>query len=157
MAVVELYGSAAVDPAANPTEPIGAPKNARVRALQSTVEVGATDSTGSTYHMGKVPSNGRPLQNGSRLYGDAITATGGADLDFGDANDPNGLVAGADLATALAASALSAVDIDKVGKAFWEILGYTEDPGGELDLYLTLTDNANAAGTLSVELLYTVD
>lgn len=110
-------------------------------------DVGAADRL----FVAQLPSDVRLLRR-SVLRCSALT--GATDNDFGDANDPDGLLDGQTFATATEVSAINGVAIGNNGKMLWEQLGYTEDPGGLLDLYVTFNAAPTANGTLYFELHY---
>lgn len=128
------------------------------KQFAGTVEAMAGDSIGSTYRMFRIGSWMRPVS--LMLFCDMIT---GAAADLGlyrTASD-----GGAPFARALFASAqtLNAVitegrnirfeqdDIANVEKRVWELLGLSADPNLEYDVVLTLTANAGASGTISLQ------
>lgn len=132
-----------------------------------TVETTATDSIGSTYIMCQVPSNARVHQ--VLLYCDDIGTTGEADIGLYRTTADGSAVVDADFfasAVVLDSGALNAVDvtheaaagtglnIDDVEKPLWSALGLTTDPRIMYDVVLTLTEAANAAGTLSLKVAY---
>ncbi|SFI84238.1 hypothetical protein [Albimonas pacifica] len=134
------------------------PKDANMVAVCSTVEVTAAASATSTYTMGRVASAARimPL---STLYWDDLASTGAPTLDIGFAADPDALNDGLDAATAASsAGVFKAANIANVGLPAWQLAGLSSDPGGFLDVIVTLADaDANTGGTLSMVLIYTVD
>jgi len=137
------------------------PGKGNANALQvlatATVEIGAAAATGTTYSMGRIPSNAR-LSGISQLYWDDL-GTNASDLDLGlasvDANitsDPDALSDGHDAATAGSGNAITLVA--DYGLPAWDFVnGQTTDPGGQLDVYVTLTTAvASTGGTVTVEL-----
>lgn len=155
MAVVTKYGTEFTK-TRPPREMIDvAVQHGRVRSLHDTVEITAGDSINSKYFLAKVPSNAR-IEPQSQIHFDAIGTS--VTLDIGDANDPDGLATFIDISAAGSSIVLEAVDIEDYGKYLWELLGYSEDPGGQLDLYGTLKGAAAVnTGTLTLALLYIVD
>lgn len=136
------------------------PKTANLVSVFSTVEVGSDDSANSTYTMARIPSNAR-IMPGSTVYWDDLASTGSPTLDVGLAgsqitNDPDALNNGLDC-TGAGSSGIFADHADG-GKFAWELAGETSDPGGMLDIYVSLVDAAvNVGGTVSLELTYVVD
>lgn len=132
--------------------------------LDSTVEVAAGASTGSTYTFARIPTDAR-IHGTSRIAGDILDATANTPtLDLGfkavDGNFTTSVTAlndGIDLSgTAFDVRLLK--DIATSGKMVWEILGLTSDPGGLADVTGTILDFAAAAGgTLTLTLVYSVD
>jgi len=135
-----------------------------VKVVAATVEVGAADSATSTYAMFRIPSNARILGS-STLYADDLAASGSPTIDIGlfavDSNitsDDDALRADIDVFTA-AANTRVVTDVANIGKMAWEFVsGQATDPGGVLEVKLTLKDAAvNTGGTLTLELFYTLD
>jgi hypothetical protein len=129
----------------------------------STIELAASAS-GSTVKVGRFPSNAR-ISLHSDIYYDDLATSGSPTIDIGvgsvDSNitsDPDALNDGLNASSA-ASNARIVKDIANVGKQLWEYVnGQTSDPGGELDIYLSVKDAAtNAAGTISTEIIYTID
>ena len=137
------------------------PKMANLVAVASTVEVTAAASATSTYTMARVPSNAR-LMAMSTLYFDDLASSGAPTLDIGLAgsqitDDPDALNDGIDCATA-AGSSRMIKEIADAGKFAWELAGETSDPGGMLEIYVSILDAAtNTGGTMTLELVYSVD
>lgn len=124
----------------------------RVRLMSDVIEVPIT-AANDTISVAKLPSNAVLLPI-STVYFDDLDI---ADMDFGGVNDPDGLAAAIDMATAAGNSSLmTAVAIENYGKKLWELLGYTADPKTQLDLFFTVND-IGAAGSLSTLIYYTVD
>lgn len=168
MAVVNLYGSKVMTGIANTipaTKARVSQSGGKVRSAVDTVEVGAADSATSTYTMARIPSNAVILDQ-SELSWDDLASTGAPTLDIGLkaasgqslTDDPDALNNGLDAATATRGARVLD-NVDDAGKRAWEyIAGVTEDPGGWLDVYVTLADAAvNVGGTLSLSLQYAVD
>lgn len=132
------------------------------KLVTTTVEV-ATGATGSTYKLCRIPADAR-ISGLSTIYWDDLATSGAPDLDFGlasvDSNitsDPDALNDGLD-ASATGSSAL-VKDRANYGKRAWEYVnGQTVDPGGQLDIYMTTTTApVNSAGTVTLDLVYTLD
>ena len=68
----------------------------------------------------------------------------------------NCVFAGGGVSGALAAAskALTAIDLADLRKPLWQIAGYTDNPGGMLDIVGTLNAAAGAAGTITLTLLF---
>ena len=139
-----------------PREMIDVAKNhGRVRIAIDEFEadesvIAATDRI----HIARIPSNAVLLPI-STLYFDILGTS--ATVDFGDTEDPNGLATVIDVATAGNASLLEAVDIADYGQRLWELLGYTSDPGGLIDLFLTVVADIVTSGTIKSIIYYVVD
>lgn len=140
----------------------------RLRVWSETVEVGSADSATSTYHMARLPSNAR-LFGLSKWYWDDLASAGSPTLDLGLFN-PTGLSGGtddsttgsvtdgADAATVNAVGTACVKDPAKMGKRLWEIWGLSADPRQEIDVKVMLLDaDVNVGGTVTVELVYSLD
>lgn len=133
------------------------------KPLVSTVELAASAS-GTTINFGKVPSNARVL-GVSRIAADDLATVGSPTLDLGFAPvngnitaDPDALNDGLAVSAALSATAV-VKDIANYGKQAWEFVnGQTSDPGGAFEVTGTVKDApTDAAGTVTLELLYVID
>lgn len=124
----------------------------------STIELAASAS-GVTVKLGRIPSNARILPTGL-IYNDDLATSGSPTLDLGLASVDSNITSDPDaLNNGLAASAATSTttviaDPANAGKRAWEFVnGQSTDPGGQLDVYLSVKDAAtNAAGTVTVEL-----
>lgn len=136
-----------------------------VKSLVSTVEL-AGSASGTTIDFGNIPSNAR-IMGQSTIYWDDLATSGSPTLDLGiaavdgnlaNANDPDALSNGHDVATA-AGSASVIGDIANIGLPAWDyVASETSDPGGVLQVYGSVKDAAtNATGTVTLELYYVVD
>ena len=131
--------------------------------ITHTVEVSAAASDTSTYHMGHLPSNAR-LQPQSVIGLDDLASTGSPTLDVGTfnvadgtADDVDAINDGLDAATASNSTPLIK-DVADWGRPLWEIAGASSDPGGYIDIFVTMDDaDTNTGGTLSVSLVFTLD
>lgn len=140
------------------------PTHQGTNTLTATVEMTAGAEATSTYWMGRVPTNAR-IMPGSELFSDDLATTGSPTIDIGlfavGANvtsDDDALNDGIGVAAAAAVTRL-VKDHANFGKRAWEFVnGVTSDPGGFLDIKLTLKDAAcDSGGTLTLALVYTVD
>ncbi len=129
----------------------------------STIEL-AGSASGTTILLGRFPSNARIALH-SAVYWDDLATTGSPTLDIGigpvNGNvtaDPDALNDGLNLSSA-ASSSRVVKDVANVGKRLWEYVnGQTTDPGGELDIYLSVVDAATTAtATISAELSLYMD
>jgi hypothetical protein len=136
-----------------------------VKCLQAHVSVGSADSATSTYAFGKIPSNARILGI-SRLHYDDLATSGSPTLDIGlfavDGNvtsDADALNDGIDAGAANGASVSVIKDKANYGKYAWEhVASTTTDPGGELEVKVSLLDaDVNAGGDVFLELFYVID
>lgn len=162
MAVKTYYGSGQYDPATKPRVPLpGEETQGHVKQLVSTKPLLNGDSATSTINFGSVPSNARihPL---SLLSNDGLTSLVDFDLGIGKTvggtftmKDADCLVDGADIHTAGTKNAVSAVAIENYRKPLWEIAGYSDDPGGDLDIVGTInTAGPTADGDVTLNFLY---
>lgn len=172
MGIVNLYGSrvmtglvAASPSLADPGEGGGV-----LRYWCDTVEVGAADSATSTYRLARIPSNAR-ISGLSRLHYDDLASAASPTLDIGVfntnipfartaiTNDPVALNDGIDAGAASGASVAVIKDKANYGKRLWEYVnGQTTDPGGLLDIVVSLVDaDVNVGGTMTLELVYSID
>ena len=137
-----------------------------MRCVTATVEIGSTDTNASAYTFFRIPSDARILGT-SREWHDDLASTGAPTLDIGlfavngnVTSDDDALNDGLDAASANATAGISLVkDIANYGKRAWEFVsGVTADPGGFLDVKVTLQDAAvNVGGTVTLELHYMED
>lgn len=133
------------------------PTHGRPVAFVTTLEVAAAASAGSVYPMIRVPS-GMHIMGASKVHFDDLASSGSPTIDFGikavDANittDADALNDGVDVATA-AGSASLIKDIVNYGKKAWEFSSATDDPGGFIDITVSILDAAtNTGGTLTLE------
>jgi hypothetical protein len=159
MAVKNFIASGALDPSNPKQQPLPAEVvDGKVKPLISTQEIVACDAT-STVKFGAIPSNARILVQSVVGY-DAITGATDFDLGIGKTDggvltvkDADCLIDGADIHTA--GSKAIGVDLASLGKAAWELAGYTADPGGNVDIVGTFNQAPTAGGTLTLSLLYT--
>lgn len=129
-----------------------------------TVEVAAADDDGSVFRFARLPSNARITS--IVRFNDAITAGTAYEIGLHQTAANGGAAADADLfATTVDLSTASVVgvesrfeaaNIDGIEKRLWELLGLTADPRVDYDLTFTGTTVGTAAGTISVEVRYTV-
>lgn len=153
MAVVTKYSQAARDPSAGKT-PKAYHTRASVRAMVGSIAVANGDSIASKFYIGKIASNARLLPSSTLRY-TAITS-GATNLGFDITDKGAVLVSAQSIASAGSSSAVAAVAVADLVKPLWQLAGYTQDPGTELDIVATLTAAAAAAGTLVVDLHFAV-
>lgn len=145
------------------TSVVGKGDAGNVKNVTSVVEIAAGATVGQTFKFARIPSNARILGS-SELYWDDLS-TASPDLDFGlasvDGNitsDPDCLNDGLDAGTASAGVKLIKT-FDNIGKQAWEYVnGQTTDPGGSLDVYMSVTVVAlDDGGTVGASIDYTID
>lgn len=133
----------------NPTSPDAIDsvfRAAEIRAVNSTVEVGDGDEPGSRYFVGYVPSSGL-LDAGSLVMHDATGLT----VQLGFKDNPNAFgefdmsLQGGGPLVDLQDTAGTDVGINDLGQRFWEHAGLARDPGGELDVLLTVVGGVGVA------------
>lgn len=139
---------------------------ASLKIVEGTVEVGSSDSANSTYTFFRIPTKAR-ISMLSTIRWDDLASTGSPTLDIGLAavnsnvtSDPDALNDGLDAAASGTPNAGYVIkDIANAGKKAWEFVnGVTSDPGGDLDVYVSLLDAAvNVGGTISLTLVYSLD
>lgn len=139
------------------------PTGPGLNVFSSTVEVGSSDSATSTYLMARLPADAR-IHPSSLVGWDDLASTGAPTLDIGTfnmggsiADDDDAINDGLDAATATTGTHILK-DVADYGKTLWEIAGGSSNPGGWVDIYITLKDAAvNVGGTLSMSIVYSVD
>lgn len=163
MAVENINGSLVMTDleAAIQTLPPVSLNGGRVRASIDTVEVNSAASATSTYLMHRLPSNAR-IMPGSKIMLDDLASAGAPTIDIGVfgnqiTDDDDALNDGIDAATAGESAMVK--DIANWGLPLWDYVnGQTEDPGGLLDIKLTLKDaDVNVGGTITSIVFYTID
>jgi hypothetical protein len=137
----------------------------RVHHARAAAAIANGDSSTSKYIFFQVPSNAVPLSCrvsapdiGTTTVGHfglyKTTADGGAvvDADFFKASVSlkDGAIAKSEIVNG------NVVTLANANKPIWDHLGLTADPGIFYDVVLTLTADADAAGSVQVELDYTV-
>jgi hypothetical protein len=128
--------------------------------FESTVEVSAAASDGSTYKMALVPSNAR-ISVQSRIITDDLASSGSPTVDVGVSgdqitDDPDAIGAGFDVTGTVNASIFS--EHANAGKYLWELAGESSDPGGQIWIQFEIDDAAtNTGGTMTLSLVYWID
>lgn len=167
MAVVDKAGSvnnlSSVD-TANALIAENVTNGGKLKFIVETVEVAAADDDGSVYRFARLPSNA-VLKSVVGLH-DAIT--GGTDYDCGfyDIPGTNGgavidkdvLADGVDISSAARTTDfLQTVDVANIHTKVFELAGLSEDPKKLVDLALTGNTVGTAAGTISLQITYSLD
>ena len=161
MAVANTKSNAVTNADASPRVPNSSYfEDGHARESVATVEVAAADDDGSVYRMCRVPSGARISH--ILVANDAITAGTAYDFgvyrtaaDGGAAVDDDLFMSAVDMSSArdqltdLTYESAS-INIDKVEKRLWELLGLSADPFVEYDLAFTADTVGTAAGTISV-------
>ena len=98
-----------------------------------------------TISLGVFPSNTVLDPDGCMAWFDDLGT--GVTMDVGDADNPDALVDGQDVAAAAGSfSLLKTVDLADHFKPLWQMLGHATDPGGNIELVATIL-GAAATGT----------
>jgi hypothetical protein len=129
-----------------------------------TVEVAAADDDNSVYRVARVPSNARI--SSVEVFNDAITGGTAYHVGLHQTAANGGAAAAADVfATSVDLSSANltplevtyeALNIDKIEKRVYELLGETTDTQRDYDLTLTGATVGSGAGTISVRVRYTI-
>ncbi len=138
--------------------------NGLLHEVVGTVETLAADDAASVYRLCRVPSNAR--LSSILLASDAITGASASDVgvyrtaaDGGAVVDADAFANDVDISNATAFTEVilqkTATDIVKVEKQVWEVAGMTSDPGGHLDICVTVND-VTAAGTISMKVKFVI-
>lgn len=136
------------------------------RVLCGTVEVGSVDSSTSTYTFFRIPTAARILGRSTIFWDDLSSTTPGTPtLDIGLFAVDGNITSDADalndglLAGTASTGAAVVKDMANFGKRAWEFVnGQTSDPGGCLDVKVSLVDaDVDAGGTVTMELRYLLD
>jgi len=130
------------------------------KVAKSAATVSATQASGDTIRMVRVPSNAR-IDAVLLTTADATTA-GNVDIGIYQTEENGGAVVDSDLfASALALTGGPFVRSDQTfesgeytyaesAKPLWEVLGLTSDPGREYDVVLKVTTTGDGMGTVVV-------
>jgi hypothetical protein len=148
MAVVTVYGTGYKDPASLATVDATLGEG-RVVSLNSKATVTNGDSAASVYYLGRVPSNAIILP-GSRLDNGAVT---GASASLGFKTATAALIPASSIATA-GTIGMTALTPATLNNRAWQLAGFSSDPGGMLDVILTLTVAATATAAVNCCLIY---
>lgn len=115
----------------------------------------ASPAQNSTHRFQRLPSNAR-LHSLSRIYWGDLASSGSPTLSVGLASVNNNfgaaqataLTSSLDAATATPTGAMLTAHTNS-GKTLWELAGLSEDPGGLIDIYVTI---AAAAANLTADI-----
>lgn len=163
MAVVNLKSTAVTNANATPRtqNPVGIENGTVVRAVNGFANIANGNSTGSTYRVGKIRS--ADYVDRIRIVSADVGTTTAADVGLYDllTHSNGGTVVDVDFFASAVSLNGGAVDSDisfeaaaagglytNGEKRVWEALGLTADPHKEYDVVLTLTGDADAAGTV---------
>lgn len=135
-----------------------------LRSQVGAVEVAAADDNNSVYRFARVHTS--HIVRAINIWNDAIQSGNDFNLGAHDTAERGGAAildnAWGDAITMVSARAaagpLNAVfenlNIDKIEKRVWEVLGLTSDPGKYVDITLTGIAVGSGAGTISMEVVY---
>lgn len=113
-----------------------------------TVANGASDSSGSTYHLADLPSD--CLLDDSTAFD--VENWGFAAIRIGTRDDVDALVAV--LKSAGNTATCKAFGDANHGKMLWEQLGLAADPGGKIGIYAHAIAGATGAGSMPFRIAY---
>lgn len=168
MAVVTSYGSRIMDGLLNTVPAVLADPGeggGRMKIWNETFETSAADSSTSTYHVARLPSNAR-IFGLSRISHDALGSTT-ATFDIGCyntnsttyfTNDSDAINDG--IVCSTAGDKRFVKDSANDGLPLWDfITGLTADPKCDIDVKLVIADAhlSSGAGTVTVEIVYATD
>lgn len=158
-AVVEKYGSGAKDPAATSAQS-HLYAEGECKCINSQIAIASGDSIASKYHVGKIPTNAILDPRGYFDY-DAVTGVSSADIGLfypegGAVISVNGLVAADDWSSAGTQTLRGHGTLTNANsnKRVWELAGLASDPGGQLDIVVTINAAATAAGKVTFTFPY---
>lgn len=168
MGVVTTKSAGITNRDASPRVPInGRVQGAEVRHARGVCAIANGDSSTSKYLFCSIPSNALPID--CRVTSPDIGTTTVGNIGLWKSTADGGAVADADFfasALSLKDGALAKVSIINENtavatpangeKAVWELLGLSSDPGLVYDVVLQLTADSDGAGSVLVELDYTV-
>ena len=132
----------------------------------TTIAVADNTVAGTVWEVARIPSNARILPGSWIATDDLETASNTPTLDVGLAavngnitSDADAIQAGITAATAGVTPLIANTAHQNWGKKAWEYVnGQTSDPGGFLDVTVSLLDfNATEPGDVSVYLVYQVE
>ncbi|MBN8532454.1 MAG: hypothetical protein J0L51_00055 [Rhizobiales bacterium] len=150
MAVVTKYLAGYPDPSTF-AQPDVLARGGVIRQISGIADIANGDSANSIFYIGKVPSSAKPAPGGVVTH---PGITGLTDVDLGFTADPDALADGLNLSSAGTKSPTAAVAIANMDKTFWQLAGLSSNPGGELDVFMTLKAAAGAAGAVHIFLPY---
>lgn len=150
MAVVTKYLAGYPDPSTF-SQPNVLSRGGVLRQISGLASVTNGDSIASIFYIGKVPSSAKPAPGGVVTHS-AITSL--TDIDIGFTADPDALADGLNVSSAGTKSPTAAVAVANMDKMFWQLAGLSSDPGGEMDVFMTLKAAAGADGTIHFYIPY---
>lgn len=120
----------------------------RLVLATGTLENAASDSNGSKYELARIPANA--LMHEGTFFD--VQAWGFAQVVIGTETDTDAML---DVAKS-AANIQQPIAIGDAnhGKRLWEILGLSENPGGNISLWAHAEANATGAGSMPFRIAY---
>ena len=136
-------------------------QNGRVKSFMATCAVEAADDNTTVFKLGKMPSDAVIMPE-AMVYHTALTGLTGIDIgvtsDQGVASAEDKILDGLNVVNAgsssLWAGAGNGNAITDPPEKLWQLLDFPEDPGGMLELSLSLKADVSAAGTIKVSMPY---
>lgn len=114
-----------------------------IRAATAAITVPSGTAINDQIVMAKVPSHAI-LHPSSQIINEALGASATLDIGFAEKN-ANELATGLNLNSAGSKNVLNAVTTANLGKAAWELAGYSSDPKGELTIIATIKGAATSS------------
>lgn len=131
-------------------------KGARIRVMTAQLILPATLAAGEKGRIGTLPSNAVILPESTLYFSAGLTGLN--DVNFGAAADEDALIDGDDWSGGAGnVGMLDNRPFTDYGKRLWELLGYTTDPGLEIELYLTFVAELTGAGTAAADIRYAIN
>lgn len=169
MAVVNELSSVLTDITANPPVLVGRGLHGARLQVSTATHTFSTDDATSTFKMVRLPTN-HIIIGGWLQVDAAITSAGTATADVGlaavDSNltgDVDCLLDGVDIETAAAKyhffddSGAGVKNIEDSNKQIWDLLGASSDPGGFVDVMLTLNTTLTAGDGFKIVVFHTMN
>jgi hypothetical protein len=161
--MANLYTTGYQDPA-TARQQVRDHKGARLRLSSSYVLPASAPAANDIVWLLKLPSNAKLSDLGTIKYG-AFGGAAAAHLGFyhakmtgAEATAANKVLWNAQSIVAAGTRALTAgVSNANLEKRLWQLAGLTADPGGEIDLILTISTVAAAAAALQADAVFVTD
>ena len=141
-------------------------QGARLKSASAVITPGATQAAADIISMVQLPS-AAIIKGGYLQCGAAFTSAGTAVVDVGfytgtTVNDVDALLDGVDIETAatrydLFLAGTGVADVADQNNAVWELAGLSSDPGGFIDIKITLGTTLTATDGLKLVVEYTAN